>query len=163
MGVALRAPLWDGPAYTYDNLLVCTYILTESHAISNHILRKGGWDLLRESNIAESAMVDVWLEVESGHFTSIMSPIIFQCLVVPFLGGETDTKIVHENLEKLKTALGVYEARLSRFKYLAGDFVSLADISHFRAAYYLLGGSHASVLDAYPHVKAWLAEVMDRP
>ena len=108
-------------------------------------------------------MVDVWLEVESGHFTSTMSPIIFQCLVVPFLGGETDTKIVQENLEKLKTALGVYEAHLSRFKYLAGDFVSLADINHFPAAYYLLGRSHASVLDAYPLVKAWLAEVMDRP
>ena len=98
-----------------------------------------------------------------GHFTSTMSPIIFQCLVVPFLGGETDTKIVRENLEKLKTALVVYEARLSRFEYLAGDFVSLADINHFPAAYYLLGGSHVSVLDAYPRVKAWVAEVMDRP
>lgn len=107
--------------------------------------------------------MDVWVEVESGHFSSTMSSIIFQCMVVPFLGGQTDTKIVEENLEKLKTALEVYEARLSKFKYLAGDFVSFADISHFPAAYYLLGGSHASVLDAYPHVKAWLAEVMDRP
>ena len=72
-------------------------------------------------------------------------------------------KIVKENLEKLKTALEVYEARLSKFKYLAGDIVSLADISHFPAAYYLLGRPHASVLEAYPHVKAWIAEVMDRP
>ncbi|OEL21013.1 Glutathione S-transferase 1 [Dichanthelium oligosanthes] len=109
-------------------------------------------------------MVDVWLEVENGHFSSAMSPIIFQTFVVPyFLGGKTDTKIVEENLEKLKTALDVYEARLSKFKYLAGDFVSLADISHVPAAYYLLGGPHASVLDAYPHVKAWIAEVLDRP
>ena len=78
-------------------------------------------------------------------------------------GGEIDTKIFQENLEKLKTALGVYEAHLSRFKYLAGDFVSLADICHFPTAYYLLGGSHVSVLDAYPRVKASVAEVMDRP
>ena len=137
---------------------------TESRAISKYILRKGRSDLLRESNLSESAMVDVWLEVENAHFNSAMSPIIFQSFVVPnFLGGETDVKIVMENLEKLKTALEVYEARLSKFKYLAGDIVSLADISHFPAAYYLLGGPHASVLEAYPHVKAWIAEVMDRP
>jgi glutathione S-transferase len=109
-------------------------------------------------------MVDVWLEVENGHFSSAMSQIIFQSLIFPkFLGGETDTKIVKENVEKLKTALEVYESHLSKLKYLAGDFVSLADISHFPAAYYLLGGPHASVVDAYPHVKAWVAELMDRP
>lgn len=139
-------------------------ILTESRAISKYILRKGGSDLLRESNLSESAMVDVWLEVESQHFDSAMSPIIFQCLVVPaFLGGTNDMKVVEENIEKLKKSLEVYEARLSKFKYLAGDFVSLADISHFPAVYHLLGTPHASVLDAYPHVKAWMADIMDRP
>ncbi|KAF8660594.1 hypothetical protein HU200_057620 [Digitaria exilis] len=115
-----------------------------AHVARNYILRKGGSDLLRESNLSESAMVDVWLEVEKAHFSSAMSPIIFQTFVVPkFMGGKTDTKIVEENLTKLKTAL--------EHKYLAGDFVSLADISHL------------PVLDAYPHVKAWIAEVMDRP
>ncbi|RLM92461.1 putative glutathione S-transferase GSTF1 isoform X1 [Panicum miliaceum] len=153
-----RNPFGQVPGFQDGDL-----ILTESRAISKYILRKGGSDLLRESNLSESAMVDVWLEVENVHFNSAMSPIIFQSFVVPsFLGGETDMKIVKENLEKLKTAREVYEARLSRFKYLAGDFVSLADISHFPAAYYLLGGPHASVLDVYPHVKAWIAEFMDR-
>ncbi|WVZ71557.1 hypothetical protein U9M48_020131, partial [Paspalum notatum var. saurae] len=137
---------------------------TESRAISRYILRKGGSDLLRDSNLSESAMVDVWLEVESGHFTSAMSPIIFQCFVVPnFLRGQTNSEIVEENLVKLKTCLEVYEARLSKSKYLAGDFVSLTDISHFPGAYFLLRGSHASVLDAYPNAKRWIAEVMNRP
>ncbi|RLN22192.1 putative glutathione S-transferase GSTF1 isoform X1 [Panicum miliaceum] len=153
-----RNPFGQVPAFQDGDL-----ILTESRAISKYILRKGGSDLLREGNLSESAMVDVWLEVENGHFNSAMSPIILQSIVVPsFLGGETDMKIVKENLEKLKTALEVYEARLTKFKYLAGDFVSLADISHFPTAFYLLGGPHALVLDAYPHVKAWIAEVMDR-
>ncbi|CAN6360307.1 unnamed protein product [Urochloa humidicola] len=154
-----RNPFGQVPAFQDGDL-----ILSESRAISKYILRKGGSDLIRESNLAESAMVDVWLEVENAHFSSAMSPIIFQSFIVPkFLGGKTDTKIVEENIEKLQTALEVYESRLSKFKYLAGDFVSLADISHFPAAYYLLGGPHASVLDAYPHVKAWIAEIMDRP
>ncbi|KAL6597736.1 hypothetical protein ACP70R_046541 [Stipagrostis hirtigluma subsp. patula] len=136
----------------------------ESRAISKYILRKGGSQLLREGNLSEAAMVDVWLEVESGHFDSAMSPIIFQCFVVPiFMGGTTDMKVVEENLEKLNKSLEVYEARLSKFKYLAGDFVSLADISHFPMAHYLLAGPHASVIDAYPHVKAWIADIMSRP
>ncbi|KAL6615178.1 hypothetical protein ACP70R_037448 [Stipagrostis hirtigluma subsp. patula] len=91
----------------------------ESRAISKYILRKGGGShLLREGNLSEAAMVDVWLEVESGQFDSAMSPIVFQCFVVPmFMGGTTDMKVVEENLEKLKKSLEVYEARLSRFKY----------------------------------------------
>ncbi|KAJ1283360.1 hypothetical protein BS78_03G122500 [Paspalum vaginatum] len=152
-------PFGQVPAFQDGDL-----ILFESRAISKYILRKGGSDLLRDSNLSESAMVDVWLEVESGHFTGAMSPIIFECFVVPnFLRGQTNNEIVQENLVKLKASLEVYEARLSKSKYLAGDFVSLADISHFPAAYYLLSGSHASVLDAYPHAKGWIAEVMNRP
>ncbi|PUZ56545.1 hypothetical protein GQ55_5G328200 [Panicum hallii var. hallii] len=144
-------PFGQIPAFQDGDL-----ILTESRAISKYILRKGGSDLLRQSNLSESATVDVWLEVENAHFNSAMSPIIFQSFVVPsFLGGETDMKIIKENLEKLKTALEVYEARLSRLKYLAGDFVSLEDISHFPAAYYLLGGPHASVLYAFGSLSSW--------
>ncbi|KAL6627876.1 hypothetical protein ACP70R_031602 [Stipagrostis hirtigluma subsp. patula] len=155
-----RNPFGQVPAFQDGDL-----ILSESRAISKYILRKGGGShLLREGNLSEAAMVDVWLEVESGQFDSAMSPIVFQCFVVPmFMGGTTDMKVVEENLEKLKKSLEVYEARLSRFKYLAGDFVSLADISHFPMAHYLLVGPHASVIDAYPHVKAWIADIMSRP
>lgn len=46
---------------------------------------------------------------------------------------------------------------------LAGDFISLADISHFPMVHLLHETPYASVLDAYPHVTAWIAGVMDRP
>ncbi|GJN05246.1 hypothetical protein PR202_ga22859 [Eleusine coracana subsp. coracana] len=155
----VRNPFGQVPAFQDGEL-----ILTESRAIAKYVLRKGGSQLLRECNLSESAVVNVWLEVEAAHFNSAMSPIIFQCFVVPMvMGGTPDMKIVEENLNKLKKALEVYEARLSKFKYLVGDFFSLADLSHFPTAYYLLGGPHASVIDAYPHVKAWIADIMARP
>uniref|UniRef100_A0A0D3ENV5 glutathione transferase n=1 Tax=Oryza barthii TaxID=65489 RepID=A0A0D3ENV5_9ORYZ len=117
-----------------------------------------------ESNLSQSAMVDVWLEVESQTFDTAMSAITFQCLTIPtFMGGIADDKIVEENLGKLKKALEVYEARSCRFRYLAGDFISLADLSHFPMAHYLLATPHASVLDAYPHVKSWINDLMKRP
>ncbi|XBI04592.1 hypothetical protein VPH35_132859 [Triticum aestivum] len=87
-----------------------------------------------------------------------------QCFVVPmFMGGTTDQRVVEENLEKLKVALGVYKERLTRSQYLARDFISLADLSHCAMAHYLLASPCASVLDAYPRVKAWVHGMMDRP
>ncbi|XP_037467478.1 glutathione S-transferase 1-like [Triticum dicoccoides] len=136
----------------------------ESRAISRYVLRKGASDLLREGSLAESATVDAWLDAESHNFDRAMSVITFQCFVVPmFMGETTDHKIVEENLEKLKVALGVYEERLSRSRYLAGDFISLADLSHCPMAHYLLASPCASVLDAYPRMKAWVDGMMDRP
>jgi glutathione S-transferase len=111
-----------------------------------------------------STMVDVWLDVESQKFDPIMSVIAFQCFIVPiFIGGTTDHKIVEESLEKLKDVFQVYEARLSKFKYLAGDFISLADLSHSPMLHYLLATPHAPVLSRYPHVKSWISGIMDRP
>lgn len=154
-----RNPFGQVPAFQDGDL-----ILFESRAISKYVLRKGASDLLRESNLSQSAMVDIWLDVESQTFDVAMSAITFQCLTIPiFMGGTTDLKIVMENLEKLKKVLEVYEARLSKFKYLAGDFVSLADLSHSPMVYYLLATPHASVLDTYLHVKSWVADIMDRP
>ena len=128
------------------------------------MLHKGASDLLQQSSLAESATVDVWLEAESHNFDRAMSAITFQCFVVPmFMGGTTDQRVVEENLEKLKVALGVYEERLSRSRYLAGDFISLADLRHCPMAHYLLASPCASVLDAYPRVRAWVDGMMDRP
>ncbi|KAF6992786.1 hypothetical protein CFC21_009747 [Triticum aestivum] len=154
-----RNPFGQVPAFQDGDL-----ILFESRAISKYILRKESSDLLRENNLSESAMVDVWLDVESQKFDSVMLPIIFQGLVIPvYMGGTSDLKVLEENLEKLKEIMEVYEERLSKSKYLAGDFISLADISHFPMVHLLHETPYASVLDAYPHVKAWIAGVMDRP
>jgi glutathione S-transferase len=79
------------------------------------------------------------------------------------MGGTTDHKIVEESLEKLGEVLKVYETRLSESKYLAGDFISLADISHSPMFHYLLATPHAPVLNGYPHVKSWISGIMDRP
>ncbi|CAM0884665.1 unnamed protein product [Alopecurus aequalis] len=154
-----RNPFGQVPAFQDGNL-----VLFESRAISKYILRKHASDLLKESIVSESTMVDIWLDVESQKFDTIMCVITFQCFVVPiFMGGTTDDKIVMENLKKLGEVLEVYEARLSKSKYLAGDFISLADLSHTPMLHLLLATPHAPVLNGYPHVKLWISGLMDRP
>ncbi|KQJ98227.1 probable glutathione S-transferase GSTF2 [Brachypodium distachyon] len=154
-----RNPFGQVPSFQDGDL-----ILFESRAISKYILRKNQSELVKEGDLPDSAMVDMWLDVESHQFDRPMAVIIHQCLIIPmYLGGENDGNVVEENVEKLKKTFEVYEARLSKFKYLAGDFISLADLSHFPTAYYLLATPHASLLDNYPHVKVWIADILARP
>ena len=142
---------------------VCFLLLQESRAICKYVCRKNKPELLKEDNLKESAMVDVWLEVEANQYTAALEPIILQFLIRPMFGGTTDQKIVEDNLVKLKKVLEVYEVRLSKCKYLAGDFLSLADLNHVSATLCLFATPHAAVLDGYPHVKAWWSSLMERP
>ncbi|KAJ1385342.1 Thioredoxin-like superfamily [Sesbania bispinosa] len=46
------------------------------------------------------------------------------------VGITPDPKVIEESESKVGKVLDVYEERLSKSKYLAGDFFSLAEISH---------------------------------
>uniref|UniRef100_A0A0E0MWE9 glutathione transferase n=1 Tax=Oryza rufipogon TaxID=4529 RepID=A0A0E0MWE9_ORYRU len=124
----------------------------------------GEVDLLREGNMKEAAMVDLWTEVETHQFNPALSPIVFQCIINPALHGiSTNQKVVDETVEKLKKVREVYEAHLSENTYLAGDFVSFTDLSHFSYTFYFMATPYASLFDSYPHVKAWWERLVARP
>uniref|UniRef100_A0A8R7JYU0 glutathione transferase n=1 Tax=Triticum urartu TaxID=4572 RepID=A0A8R7JYU0_TRIUA len=135
-----------------------------SRRIARHVLRKYQPELLVGDGSPESAaMVDVWLEVEAHQYNPSAGAISIQCLLVPFLGGTRDQAIVDENVVKLRKVLEVYEARLSASKYLAGESVSLADLSHFSLMHYFMETEYASLVEERPHVKAWWEELKARP
>jgi glutathione S-transferase len=93
-----------------------------------------------------------------------VSTIVYQHILVPMREGTPDEKIIADCIDKTKKVLDVYEARLSKYKYLAGDFISLSDLSHFHITYYFMTRTpYASVLDSYPSVKAWWEDLMSRP
>jgi glutathione S-transferase len=112
-------------------------------------------DLLREGNLEESAMVDMWMEVEAHHYDPAIFHIIRECVIKPMIGGGArDQAIVDENVEKLRKVLEVYERRLSESEYLAGDFVSVADLNHFPYTYYLMTTEYATLVESCTNVKA---------
>ncbi|XP_044978714.1 glutathione S-transferase 1-like isoform X1 [Hordeum vulgare subsp. vulgare] len=144
-------------------------VLFESRAIGKYIIRKygtAGLDLLGEnSGIEESAMVDMWTEVEDQQYYPAISPVVFECIINPFImgGAATNQKVVDKSLERLKGVLGIYEARLEKSRYLAGDSISFADLNHIPFTFYFMTTRHASVFDDYPKVKAWWESLMARP
>ncbi|KAM0921155.1 hypothetical protein ACQ4PT_007049 [Festuca glaucescens] len=156
-----RNPFGQVPAFQDGDLM-----LFQSRAISRYVLSKYRTDevnLPREGDPEESALVDVWLDVEALQYDPTMSSVFFQHRVVPAVGGTLDETIIGESVEKLRKVLDVYEARLTKHRYLAGDFVSLADLSHFPEAHYFMEMPYAAVLDSYPRVKAWLEDLFARP
>lgn len=158
-----RNPFGQIPSFQDDDIM-----LFESRAISKYVLRKYGKasnvDLLREGNPEEAAMVDVWTEVEAHHYFPAIAPIVYECVVFPArLGMQPNHKIVDESLQKLRKVIEIYEERLSKSKYLAGDVFSFADLTHFPYTYYFMKTKHATLLNAYPHVKAWWDDLMSRP
>jgi glutathione S-transferase len=79
----------------------------------------------------EKALVSQWLEVESQNYNPCAKKIVFECVFAQILEARpTNEAVVKEQLEKLEKILDVYEAQLTRHKYLAGDFFSLADLTH---------------------------------
>ncbi|CAM0884806.1 unnamed protein product [Alopecurus aequalis] len=158
-----RNPFGQVPALQDGEL-----VLFEARAIAKYVLRKyrsEQADLLREGNLEEAAMVDVWTEVEAHQYHPALRLIMLECFLNPTLRGlPTNQEVVDEGLEKARKVLQVYEARLSHHRYLAGDFFSFADLNHFASTFYVVDATpYASLFDEYPRVKAWWEDLMSRP
>ncbi|XP_061349759.1 glutathione S-transferase F13-like [Gastrolobium bilobum] len=139
--------------------------LFESRAITAYVAEKfkeAGPDLIRHKDVKEAALVKMWTEVESHYYDPVVSPIIYEYFVAPFEGKEPNKSVIDTNVEKLKNVLDVYEAKLSNTKYLAGDFYSLADLSHIPETHYFMQTPCASMINDRPHVKAWWMDISSR-
>ncbi|CAD6272918.1 unnamed protein product [Miscanthus lutarioriparius] len=64
--------------------------------------------------------------------------------------------VVGENVEKLKKVLEVYEARPKQVQVpRLGDFLSLADLSHFTIMHCFMATEYAALVEVLPRVGAW--------
>lgn len=138
-------------------------VLYESRAINRYIATKyksEGADLLPT---VPSAKLEVWLEVESHHFYPNASPLVYNLLVKPLLGGAPDPVVVDKHAHQLAKVLDIYEDHLAKNKYLAGDEFTLADANHMSYLLYLSKTPKAGLVAERPHVKAWWEDIAARP
>ncbi|KAL5731584.1 glutathione transferase [Ranunculus cassubicifolius] len=142
------------------------FVLYESRAIIRYYAEKyksQGTDLLGKT-IEERGMVEQWLEVEGQNYQEPIYNLVLHLIFHPKLGLPIDTKLVEESEVKLGKVLDIYEDRLSKSKYLAGDFYSLADLSHLPFTHYLVNdmGKDYMIRDR-KHVSAWWDDITSRP
>lgn len=112
----------------------------------------------------ERAVVDQWLEVEAHNFNDLAFNLAFHLVISPRVGLRSDLALVHSCEQKLEKVMDIYEQRLSKSKYLAGDFFSLADLSHLPAIRCLTedaGLGH--LVKERKFVNAWWEDISSRP
>uniref|UniRef100_A0A7N0ZRE3 glutathione transferase n=1 Tax=Kalanchoe fedtschenkoi TaxID=63787 RepID=A0A7N0ZRE3_KALFE len=141
------------------------YKLFESRAIIRYYSEKyksQGTDLLGKT-IEERGLVEQWLEVEAHNFHPHINNLVLHLLFSPLLGFPRDDKVVEESEKGLSKVLDVYEERLAKSNYLAGDFFSLADLSHIPFSSYLFNIGKEHLIRDRKHVSEWWDRISSRP
>ncbi|KAL3838748.1 hypothetical protein ACJIZ3_023339 [Penstemon smallii] len=158
----LRQPFGQVPAIEDGD-----FRLFESRAIIRYYAAKygskGGTNLLGNT-LEEKALVDQWLEVEGHNYNSLIYILVLQLLVLPRMGQVSDMKLVREIEGKLDKVLDVYEERLSKSKYLAGEKFTLADLSHLPNTRFLMNeGGMDHLIKKRKNVYSWWIDISSRP
>ncbi|XP_061342809.1 glutathione S-transferase F9-like [Gastrolobium bilobum] len=142
------------------------YTLYESRAIMRYYAEKyrsQGVELLGKT-IEERGLVEQWLEVEAHNFHPPAYNLAIHVLFASMLGMTPDPKVIEESEANLRKVLNIYEERLSKNKYLAGDFFSLADISHLPFMDYIVNNMKKEYLiKERKNVSAWWDDISNRP
>ncbi|CAM6096491.1 unnamed protein product [Calypogeia fissa] len=144
------------------------YVLYESRAIIRYIARKyeGKGTPLYGSTEKDKCMVEQWLEVEAQNYNPAIGPIVYNLVFAAWFGKVGDPEVADVHLEKLEKVLDVYQLHLSKpgQKYLAGDFFSLADLSHLPFTHYLINhAGKGEIFAKRPAVQAWWSDISKRP
>nr|ABY84871.1 glutathione S transferase 2 [Pteris vittata] len=114
--------------------------------------------------LEERANVEQWLEVESQNFHVAASAIVNQLSSRAKKGLPPEEGVVKTNMEKLEAILDVYEKRLSESSFLAGDFFSLADLSHLPRTKSLVKSCKLPhLITSRKHVHEWWQRISTRP
>ena len=138
----------------------------ESRAIARYISEKfehQGTPLFGKT-LKDRALVNQWLEVESQTYNPPIYRIVSEVTFAKDKGLTTDENVVEEQLAKLGEVLDVYEEHLSKNKYMAGDFFSMADLSHLPLTDYLVNvAKRGECVTSRKHVNAWWEDISSRP
>jgi glutathione S-transferase len=138
----------------------------ESRAIVRYLSEKyaGQGTLLLGKTVKDKALVSQWLEVESQNYNPAASQIVLEKVFKPMMGAPCDEVAVAALTPKLEKTLDVYEAHLAKSKFLAGDFFSLADLSHLPYTNMLMyAAGKGDLITSRPHVSAWWSAISQRP
>ncbi|GLJ52788.1 hypothetical protein SUGI_1124390 [Cryptomeria japonica] len=140
--------------------------LFESRAIIRYYAEKyaGQGTCLLGKTLEERALVEQWLEVEGQYFSPHTTALVYQLLFAPRINEPQNEALIESSAQKLGEVLDVYEDRLSKSKYLAGDFFSLADLTHLPFTEYIVNATDKGYLIRNrKHVNAWWEDISSRP
>lgn len=153
-----RHPFGVIPVLEHDD-----FQLIESRAIIRYLDAVLPGPSLVPADPRARARMDQWLSVDQAYVAPRTSALVGQCIVGPHLGRAPDPAVVEAEQRGLGRALAVIDRALADQRYLAGDALSLADVSlmPYVAATQLLRAE--AVIADLRYLQRWWAEVSARP
>ena len=114
-------------------------------------------------SLKERAIINQWIEVESQTFIAAAGQILIDHFISGVTNRPLNEAVVNAALAKLKPVFDVYEAQLSKHKYIAGDEYSLANLFHAPNLNYLMKTFKMEAYGNHPRVLAWAENIISRP
>nr|QST14950.1 GSTd protein [Diaphanosoma celebensis] len=126
------------------------FYLNESRAICTYLIEKYAKDdSLYPKDAQKRALVNQRLYFDMGTFYDRFGKVYYPVM----FGGAT--KLDEKAQSSLKEAIGWLNSFLENSKYVAGDQLTVADISLVSSASTMEAGVD-NIFDEYPNVKSWL-------
>ncbi|KAF8150160.1 glutathione S-transferase [Crassisporium funariophilum] len=140
------------------------FVLYEQRAIGRYIAEKyanQGVPLI-PTELKAKALFEQAASVETANFHTHAMQAVMEKFYKPMMGKETDMNVYNAAIASLSQKLDVYDAILSKQKYLAGDEISLVDLWHLPVGS-SLPSAGSDILETKPNVARWFKEVNEFP
>nr|AIL25481.1 Ure2p9 [Exophiala pisciphila] len=133
--------------------------ITESNAILQYIADDAGSAYPKDAK--ERCNVNRWLLWESSKWFPSCYIYLVEYVVKPLLKAEPDQSVIDAEAPNWNRLAGILNDQLGKTKFLAGDNVTIADIS--MAAPMHLHEAQKLPLDKHPNLQKWLGEIEKLP
>jgi len=140
---------------------ISPFALSESNAILQYAADLSGSEKHYPKDLKQRAHINRWLLWESSTWFPSCYTYLVEYVVKPLLNAEPGETVIEKEPPNWHRLAGILNARLAKFKWLAGDTVTIADIAV--AAPMHVHKSQRLPLDDHPNLKRWMADVEHLP
>lgn len=155
-----RHPFAKVPAFEHDG-----FVLYETQAIIRYIDERFSGTPLQPEDVHQwSRMNQIIGIVDAYASPSIVDSILFHRMVRPhFLGREPDEAAIAAALPRARLCLVEIDRLMDEHRFLAADFVTLADLMVIPVLYYFANIDDGKApLAEHPKLVAWMKQMEDR-
>jgi glutathione S-transferase len=135
------------------------YVLWESNAIVNYLADRAG---KLPADTKERLAIEKWQYFDSNHWDPACATFVFERLVKPAIGmGDANPAEIARGEQLMARNAPILDAELQKHRYIAGDTLTVADISLGSA---LIAADVAQYpLEQYRGIQRWHADLKSLP
>jgi glutathione S-transferase len=138
--------------------------LYETSAICRYVDEAFPGPALAPKDPKGRALMEQWISAVSCYYDSTVTRIvIFERLVAPMFGNQTNEQRIKEGLDVVGKRLDILNGALAGHKCLVGDAPSIADYFLVPIVFYLNMTPERTLLDSRANIRRWYDGMASRP